>query len=78
MENRILTKYSLYIYLDSQVRNLTADLEQAREQLEEEQQAKSELQKNITKLTAEVQQWRSRAESDGSFLLHADLLYSIK
>jgi predicted nucleic acid-binding Zn-ribbon protein len=55
----------LNIYLDSQIRNLTADLEQAREQLDEEQEAKSEFQKQVTKLNAEVQQWRSRYESEG-------------
>ncbi|CAF5173108.1 unnamed protein product, partial [Rotaria sp. Silwood1] len=49
----------------SQIRNLTADLEQAREQLDEEQESKSELQKQVTRLTAEVQQWRARFESEG-------------
>ncbi len=62
---RIENKYLLNIYLDSQIRNLTSDLEQAREQLDEEQEAKSEFQKQVTKLNAEVQQWRSRYESEG-------------
>jgi hypothetical protein len=62
---RIDNKYLLNIYLDSQIRNLTSDLEQAREQLDEEQEAKSEFQKQVTKLTAELQQWRSRYESEG-------------
>jgi predicted nuclease with TOPRIM domain len=53
------------ISLDSQIRNLTADLEQAREQLDEEQESKIELQKQVTKINAEVQQWRSRYESEG-------------
>ena len=53
--------------LDSQIRNLTTDLEQAREQLDEEQESKSELQRQVTKLNAEVQQWRSRYESEGRF-----------
>lgn len=56
------------IYLDSQIRNLTSDLELAREQLDEEQEAKSELQKQVSRLTAEVQQWRSRFESEGKVL----------
>ena len=51
--------------LDSQIRNLTADLEQAREQLDEEQESKSELQRQVSKLNSEVQQWRSRYESEG-------------
>ena len=53
------------IYLGSQIRNLTADLEQTREQLDEELEAKSELQRQITKLNAEVHQWRARYESEG-------------
>ncbi|CAF1635968.1 unnamed protein product, partial [Didymodactylos carnosus] len=45
--------------------NLTADLDQAREQLDEEQEAKVELQRQLTKLTSENQQWRARFESEG-------------
>jgi chromosome segregation ATPase len=56
---------SFYIFIDSQIRNLTADLDQAREQLDEEETAKSEFQKQVSKLNAEVQQWRSRFESEG-------------
>ncbi len=66
---RIDNKYLLNIYLDSQIRNLTSDLEQAREQLDEEQEAKSELQKQVTKLNAEVQQWRARFESESVYLI---------
>ena len=51
--------------LDTQLRNVTADLEQAREQLDEEQEAKSELQRQVTKLNSEVQQWKARYESEG-------------
>jgi myosin heavy chain 6/7 len=54
-------------FLDSQIRNLTADLDQAREQLEEESEGKTELQRQVTKLNSEVQQWRSRYESEGTF-----------
>ncbi|CAF4629217.1 unnamed protein product, partial [Rotaria magnacalcarata] len=49
----------------SQIRNLTADLDQAREQLEEEQEGRTEFQRQVSKLNAEVQQWRSRYESEG-------------
>ncbi len=51
--------------LDSQIRNLTADLEQTREQLDEEQETKIEFQRQVTKLNAEVQQWRAKYESEG-------------
>ncbi|CAF4315099.1 unnamed protein product, partial [Rotaria sordida] len=34
-------------------------------QLDEEQEAKSELQRQITKLNAEIQQWRARFQSEG-------------
>ena len=51
--------------LDSQIRHLTADLEQTREQLEEEQEAKVEFQRQVTKLNVEVHQWRARYESEG-------------
>ena len=54
-----------YFRLGSQIRNLTSDLEQTREQLEEEQETKSELQRQVTKLNSEVQQWRARYESEG-------------
>ena len=53
-------------FVASQIRNLTADLDQAREQLEEELEGKVDLQRQVTKLSGEVQQWRSRYESEGS------------
>jgi myosin heavy chain 6/7 len=58
---------------------LTSDLEQAREQLEEEQEGRSELQKQVTKLSAEISQWRSRYESEGLFstILLSFLFYLI-
>jgi len=56
---------------------LTADLDQAREQLEEEQEGKVDLQRQVTKLNAEVQQWRSRYESEGKYIVSFDFLYFI-
>ena len=53
--------------VDSQIRNLTADLDQTREQLEEEQEGRADLQRQVSKLSSEVQQWRSRYESEGQF-----------
>ncbi|CAF4091056.1 unnamed protein product [Rotaria sordida] len=47
------------------IRYLTSDLEQVREQLDEEQEAKIELQRQVTKLNAEVQQWRAHFQSQG-------------
>ena len=52
-------------WLDSQIRNLTADLEQTREQLDEEQEGRTELQRQVSKLVSEVQPWRSRYETEG-------------
>ena len=54
---------------DSQIRNLTADLDQTREQLEEEQEGRADLQRQVVKLSSEVQQWRSRYESEGQFFV---------
>ncbi|CAF4606426.1 unnamed protein product, partial [Rotaria magnacalcarata] len=51
--------------VSSQIRHLTADLEQVREQLDEEQEMKSEFQRQTAKLNVEVQQWRVRYESEG-------------
>ena len=45
---------------------MSADLDQAREQLEEELESKAELQRQVSKLNSEVQQWRARFESEGS------------
>jgi predicted nucleic acid-binding Zn-ribbon protein len=59
-----------HFILDSQIRNLTADLDQAREQLDEEQEAKADLQRQVTKISSELQQWRSRYESEGNFRKH--------
>jgi hypothetical protein len=36
-----------------------------REQLEEEQEAKSELQRQVSKANAETQQWRAKYEGEG-------------
>ena len=71
MEKVLLVSFLYFLILcdcyrsGSQIRNLTGDLEQTREQLEEEQEMKSDLQRQVTKLNAEVHQWRSRYESEG-------------
>jgi predicted nucleic acid-binding Zn-ribbon protein len=62
-----LNLFYIYFILGSQIRNLTADLDQAREQLEEEQEGRADLQRQVAKLSAEVSQWRSRYESEGNF-----------
>ena len=70
---QLVSVHCLSVYFDlnvndclaSQIRNLTADLEQAREQLDEEQEGKVELQRQVTKLNSEVQQWRAKYESEG-------------
>ncbi|CAF4092732.1 unnamed protein product, partial [Rotaria sordida] len=54
------------------IRYLTSDLEQVREQLDEEQEAKIELQRQVTKLNAEVQQWRAHFQSQAAKLTEGE------
>lgn len=51
--------------MQSEVRNLTADLDSLREQFEEEQESKAEVQRQLSKAHNEVQMWRSKCESGG-------------
>jgi myosin heavy chain 6/7 len=53
-----------------QVSNYQLECQQMRDQLEEEQEAKSELQRQLSKAHAEAQQWRAKYEGEG--LLRAD------
>ncbi|XP_076337304.1 myosin heavy chain, muscle-like isoform X5 [Tachypleus tridentatus] len=46
-------------------RNLEHDLDGMKEQLEEEQEAKADLQRQLSKANAEAQLWRSKYESEG-------------
>ena len=46
-------------------RSVEHDLDSFREQLEEEQEAKADLQRQLSKANAEVQLWRSKYESEG-------------
>uniref|UniRef100_A0A1W7RA59 Myosin heavy chain, muscle n=1 Tax=Hadrurus spadix TaxID=141984 RepID=A0A1W7RA59_9SCOR len=46
-------------------RNLEHDLDGLREQIEEEQEAKADLQRQMSKANAEAQLWRSKYESEG-------------
>ncbi|XP_022251922.1 myosin heavy chain, muscle-like, partial [Limulus polyphemus] len=46
-------------------RNLEHELDGLREQLEEEQEAKNDLHRQLSKANAEVQQWRNKFESEG-------------
>ncbi|KAG8196055.1 hypothetical protein JTE90_007800 [Oedothorax gibbosus] len=46
-------------------RNIEHDIDTAREQLEEEQEAKADLQRQLSKANAEVQLWRTKYESEG-------------
>ena len=52
--------------LSSEVRNLNSDLDALREQLEEEQDGKSDLQRQLSKANSEAQQWRSKFEGEGA------------
>lgn len=46
-------------------RNVEHDLDLLREQLEEESEAKSEIQRQLSKNNAEAQLWRTKYESEG-------------
>lgn len=46
-------------------RNIEHDMETLREQIDEEQEAKADLQRQLSKANAEVQLWRSKYESEG-------------
>lgn len=46
-------------------RSVEHDLDSFREQLEEEQEGKADLQRQLSKANAEVQLWRSKYESEG-------------
>jgi multidrug resistance efflux pump len=45
--------------------NYQLESQQIREQLEDEQEAKSELQRQLSKANAETQQWRAKYEGEG-------------
>jgi len=57
------------------LRNLMADLDALREQLEEEQDAKADMQRQLSRANAEAQQWRAKYESEG--LAKADELEEV-
>jgi len=48
-----------------QLRSISQDYESCKQSLEEEIQIKIELQKTITKITSELQMWRSKYETEG-------------
>lgn len=48
------------------VKNLQAELDQIQELLEEEQEGKAELQRQLTKANAEAATWRNKYEIDGA------------
>lgn len=52
--------------LQSDIRNLNADLDAAKEQIEEEQEGKADLQRQLSKANNEAQQWRSKYENEGA------------
>ena len=49
--------------LQVDLRNMQADMDTLREQLEEEQDAKSIVQRQLAKALGEAQQWKTRFES---------------
>lgn len=51
--------------IGAQLKNYQHENESLREQLDEESEAKADLQRQISKLNAEIQQWKTRFESEG-------------
>jgi len=47
------------------VKNYQHENDNLREQLDEESETKADLQRQISKLNAEIQQWKTRFESEG-------------
>jgi hypothetical protein len=45
---------------------LTADLDGTRESLEEEQESKNDIQRQLTRANAEAQSWKSKYETEGA------------
>ena len=56
-ESRIRAK------LSGEMRNMSSDIDHLREQLEEEQEARAELQRSLTKSNNEVVAWKQKYES---------------
>ena len=50
----------------SEIRNLSADMDSIREAFEEEQESKSDLQRQLSRAKNELQQWKSKYESEGA------------
>lgn len=50
----------------AEVRNLNADIDSVKESLEEEQESKADLQRQLSRALSEVQQWRSKYETEGA------------
>ena len=49
--------------LSGEMRNMSNDIDHLREQLEEEQEARAELQRSLTKANNEVVAWKQKYES---------------
>ena len=52
--------------LSSECRNLAAELDACHEHLEEESEGRSELQRQLSKASNEVIQWRNKFEQEGT------------
>ncbi|CDW55353.1 Myosin tail family protein [Trichuris trichiura] len=51
--------------LAAQLKNMEHENQSLREQLDEEGESKTEMQRHVSKLNAEIQQWKARFESEG-------------
>lgn len=51
--------------LSTEIRNLQADIDALREQLEEESESKADMQRQLSRANADAQSWRVKYESEG-------------
>jgi len=51
--------------LAAHVKNIQHENDNLREQLDEESESKADLQRQMSKLNAEIQQWKARFDSEG-------------
>lgn len=52
--------------LQSELRNLSNDLDGVREQLEEEQEGKNDLQRQLARANADALAWKAKYEGEGA------------
>ncbi|XP_046579111.1 LOW QUALITY PROTEIN: myosin heavy chain, striated muscle-like [Haliotis rubra] len=64
-KNSLEEETRMRMKLQTEARNLNADMENVHDQLEEEQEKTATLQRQLAKANNEVQQWKSKYETEG-------------